>query len=123
VIKYRILSHIHIRNIAKTCLDYGYIPVCGISVVYKESTRHFVDLKLNSRQIYFIKSHPTHGDYRLNYIGLSNETHQNVLRGSVSSWFEMYDDSEQISPYNGGEQGLYRDEYSDKVSYAELAMA
>jgi hypothetical protein len=123
VVKSSIRSNMHVRNIATTCFQSGYAPMCGISIVYKGYTRHFVDLKVTSRQIYFIKSHPTHGEYRLNYIGLSSETHQNVLRGSEISWFESYDNSVLISPYDGGEPGMYRDEYSDNVSYAELAMA
>jgi hypothetical protein len=122
VLNYSGMYNLHIRDIAKACVKAGYIPMCGISIVYKDDVRHFIDLKVNSTQIDFICCNPIHGRYALDYIGLASENHENFLSGSMSSWFEMYDDSVETSPYNGGQQGLYRDEYSDKVSYAQLAV-
>jgi hypothetical protein len=123
VLHYSGMYNVHIRKIAEACVKAGYVPMCGISIVYKDDVRHFIDLKVNSTQIDFICCNPIHGRYALDYIGLASEIRENFLLGSQSSWFEEYDDSVQVSPYNGGQPGMYRDEYSDKVSYAELAMA
>jgi hypothetical protein len=114
------------RKVAKMCMvELGYKPVCSLGVLHKGGGRKcFVDLEVNAEQ----RTELNGGIYNDTYYITLISAYQDVMTGTQQSKFDQYYHEKEgwpqtmESPFCGdnSEKTLYRDAYSDKISYEQL---
>jgi hypothetical protein len=113
------------RKAAKMFMvEMGYKPVCSFGAYYKGGSRRcFVELEVDAEQRAQICRGICNDTYYMSIVS----AYQDVMSGTQQSKFDQYYHEKEgwpqtmESPFcRDAEKTLYRDAYSDKISYEQL---